>query len=591
VRFDADLTLRSTDSSRRGRRFGLRAAVIGSTILLAAAAAPLGALADTSDTTPPQLTSVQVLTPTLDVSYSPADLRLLVHATDAGSGVQSVQVDLFGPASNAYNQGDDVRGYCQLSSGTAKDGDWSCDVPVPRWSHSGTWHLSFFALDAVPNVGQYSPTDIAAHGWTNYFTVSGTQDVTPPQIDTVTASPSTAEQGQQVTISFAARDDMSGLGALEVDLRSPSGHWIYQLDCSLPWNAPTSFPTSANVTCTWTPPPGAEPGIWTVHVKLADGVNNLATVGQDDGTNSPSFTVTGVGDASPPVLTSFTAPTDPMNLWDSTDPYISVPATFTATDEGSGLRPDWAQVDLLSPSGKGMWAMNCSITAGDGSSATYSCTARLSRYAESGRWTFQHVWISDLAGNQVMYDVNGGSPSLLAITGSVPALNVLPGAPGTPTIAGGAGAAVASWTAAPVYGGQAIDSYTVTATPVVSAVHAGRTASVTAQPVSVTVPGSKTSASLPGLVTGVSYQLRVVAHNAGGSSLAATATVSAPAIQPSPTPTPTGTTHPTPAPHPTPSAGHPPAWGAPKAPAAPSPAKPTRGSGWGAPHPRFSPAR
>jgi hypothetical protein len=321
-----------------------------------------------------------------------------------------------------------------------------------------------------------------------------------------------------------------------------------------------------------------------VHIRYTDAANNLATVGHDDGSASPSFTVTGLADTSAPILTSFTAPAAPMDLSSSPDPYISIPATFSATDEGSGLKPDWAQVDLYTPTGSGIWAMNCSITAGAGSAATYSCTARLSKYAPSGRWTFRHVWISDIAGNQVMYDTEGHGPSLTAITGGVPELNILPGAPGTPTLAGGVGAAVASWSPAPVYGGQAIDSYTVTATPTVST-PALRAGAVSAPPVTVTVPGSRTSAALPGLVTGVSYQLKVVAHNAGGTSLAATTTVAAPPVQPAPVPT---TTHPgAPTTHPAPAAGHRPVWGAtkrsPQQPAAESSPKPRSGIGWGSP--------
>ena len=253
---------------------------------------------------------------------------------------------------------------------------------------AGTHSFQVRAIDPATNI---DPTP-AIYNWT---VNTETTDTTPPALGTFVVNTPTVDAGSGpalVQVTLVAADNLSGVGSVFVDLRSPSGNTRGSI-C-----ARTSG-TSLNGTyqCTSNLPQYSESGVWQFSVRLSDVVGNSTTI-----TNaqliargfSATFTNTGQQDIAPPVLTNFVVNTPTV---DTTNGPANVQTTVTITDDVSGVATPF--VDLRSPSGQTRGGV-CSMTGGTPLNATYQCTSSLPQSSESGVWQFS-VRLSDVVGNSI----------------------------------------------------------------------------------------------------------------------------------------------------------------------------------------------
>src|SRR5205085_12636765 len=99
-----------------------------------------------SDTRPPQVLSLSINPPTVDVTAASQVVTFTVHATDNLSGVSSVLViSLVGPS------GEQLYGFSQFQSDIILDGVFQIPVTVPRYAEPGTWTVALLLLQ--DNVG------------------------------------------------------------------------------------------------------------------------------------------------------------------------------------------------------------------------------------------------------------------------------------------------------------------------------------------------------------------------------------------------------------------------------------------------------
>jgi|GEM_PF-1518619 len=272
----------------------------------------------------------------------------------------------------------------------------------------GTHTFHVRATDAANNT---DPTP-AAFSW---MINTETTDTTSPAlasfiVNTPTVDASNGPANVQVTL--VAADNLSGVSAVFVDLRSPSGV-IRGSSCG------RTSGTSLNGTylCTSSLPQYSESGVWQLSVRLQDSVGNGATI-----TNAQlvargfpaTFTNTGVQDVAPPVLANFVVNTPTV---DTTNGAANVQTALTITDNLSGVGTPF--VDIRSPSGQ-IRGGGCSFTAGTSLNATYQCTSSLPRFSEGGVWQFS-VRMSDVVGNSTTVTnaqlVALGFPSTFTNTG------------------------------------------------------------------------------------------------------------------------------------------------------------------------------
>jgi hypothetical protein len=175
---------------RRITATGVAAAAILAPLWAAAPASAASLCAPPADTVAPQITSLTLSTPSVDLNSGSRVVTITAGAIDTSgngtaSGVKAIQVELRGPRRFGESN-------LTLASGTAIDGVWTGTYTVPKAGPAGAWSINFvFLEDAAHNSQTYSngttnadsPTDIRLQsGWDTTFTVTGTGPTPPAKV-------------------------------------------------------------------------------------------------------------------------------------------------------------------------------------------------------------------------------------------------------------------------------------------------------------------------------------------------------------------------------------------------------------------------
>jgi hypothetical protein len=115
------------------------------------------------DNAGPQLAGMEFLPPAVDVSFSPATIKLRMRITDNLSGVGSGNFILRSPVQNQYAVGSLMS--ATPVSGTAQDGIYEVEATIPRYAENGIWRLAYaYVWDAAGNGTYLDPTSLEASG-------------------------------------------------------------------------------------------------------------------------------------------------------------------------------------------------------------------------------------------------------------------------------------------------------------------------------------------------------------------------------------------------------------------------------------------
>jgi hypothetical protein len=181
---------------------------------------------DTTDTDGPELVPPPSLTPSaVDVAGGSTTVVLEVHATDARAGLGQVQADLVSSAAPTDPLGRSAGFAIAPTSGTAADGTYRIEIPLPQHAISGPWCLSGLSLfDRLGNGTQLGAAELGSL----CTTVTSAGDVEPPTIASVsTIAPpvvDTTSGPRQIAFDVHATDDTSGLSGLAATLESRDSH-------------------------------------------------------------------------------------------------------------------------------------------------------------------------------------------------------------------------------------------------------------------------------------------------------------------------------------------------------------------------------
>jgi hypothetical protein len=380
----------------------------------------------TGDVTAPTLTGFTITPSTIDTSATAQTLTLTAHVTDDASGLgvpangySSSSITINPPSGGTMYSNHSIQFALDASkrvSGTALDGVYRTTVTIPRYSEQGSWRvLSGYLTDTAGNSRSISGTDLDTAGMQSSFTQTGVGDTTPPALASLTISPAsvdTSAAAQTVTVTARITDAVSGVGPYATSLwfSSPGGSKSVSayLDAS---RRISGTAQDGTYQVAITVPRYSEQGTWRLNaLYLNDVAGNSASYSAsqlvDAGLQS-SFDQTGIGDITPPVLSSFSF--TPGTI-DTGAAARTITVTAHITDDLSGLGNSAAYccyppnnvVSFTSPSGSRTLtatfdgSKRISGTAADG---IYQATITVPRYAEQGSWRISTANFADAAGN------------------------------------------------------------------------------------------------------------------------------------------------------------------------------------------------
>ena len=211
------------------------------------------------------------------------------------------------------------------------------------------------------------------------------------------ASIDTSKGPAEVTVSFTASDDVSGVVYLETA-------FVDSLGASRrPGSVKLAPALSAAHSLRITFPQFSPPGPWTLsHVLLVDAAGNTSILDSDAlrGRGFPtSLQVMSAQDTASPKLTALDF--SPAQVDTSAGP-ADVKVNYTATDDLSGV--NYIEVTFVSPSGV---ARHGSAKFAPAQSVSNSITVTFPRLSEAGSWTLGLVFLADAAGNTLVLDKEG----------------------------------------------------------------------------------------------------------------------------------------------------------------------------------------
>jgi hypothetical protein len=399
----------------------------------------------TSDTTAPQLVSVDFTPKTVDVSNGSQLVTVTAHLTDAGStcpicgnsGVNYAYFYFYSPSGNqSVAVGFDSS---RRVSGTAQDGIYQNTLTIPTVSESGNWTLTFgYVYDLLGNHTYYSipawgDSPFPSGTPTTLAVTSAFADTTPPQLVSIDFTPKSVDVtsgSQVVTVTAHLTDDNSGVNYAYFYFYSPSGNQ----------SVAVGFDSSRRVSGTaqdgiyqntLTIPKVSESGNWTLtfgYVYDPLGNHTYYSIPAWGDSPFPSGTPTtlavtcGTADKTPPQLVSvdFT----PKSV-DVTSGAQVVTLTTHLTDDITGL--NYATFYFYSPSGNQsvLASVNSSYrVSGTAQDGIYQITLTIPKLSESGNWTMTYVHVYDGAQNHADYSAfptsgyspyPSGTPTILAV--------------------------------------------------------------------------------------------------------------------------------------------------------------------------------
>src|SRR5258706_1714919 len=174
----------------------------------------------------------------------------------------------------------------------------------------------------------------------------GGDDSTPPELKSLRFTPEsidTSRGNAEVTLSFTASDDASGVNYIEATFLDPSG--VFRRSASAKFAPAVAWTNSVKITF----PRFSNSGTWILsHVFLSDAAGNTLVL-DTDGLNGRGIpTRLEVRSAKDTVSPKLTALSFPAQIDTSTGPDV-VKVNYTATDDLSGV--SYLEVSFSSPSG------------------------------------------------------------------------------------------------------------------------------------------------------------------------------------------------------------------------------------------------
>ena len=223
-------------------------------------------VASSLDTEPPRLESLSFSPETIDTSAGAAAVNVTFRATDASSGVKSLEVVFEGPSPGIKQTASAIFPPLNGLSDSVR-------VVFPHFSEPGEWTLSAAMItDAAGNTVTLDRDALAERGVRTMLIVKSVRDTVAPQLLSIAFSPAgieTTRRAAAVEVDIKAKDNSAGLRSAEVVFVSPSGAVRRHGSASFRGTLEETLKIRIDF------PAASEPGEWTLEsIALADAVGN-----------------------------------------------------------------------------------------------------------------------------------------------------------------------------------------------------------------------------------------------------------------------------------------------------------------------------
>lgn len=389
---------------------GLRALV-----LLAACCCASSAMAQFTDTTPPNLVSATFNPNPVDAISSDASVTLTLHVTDDLSGI-NFQSGLGGSIELAGPSGQRIYLYTWTFVRTDAnpgnlDTEWQRTFTVYKGTENGDWQVSWFSIYDQAGNGLFPGPTISI----DPLTISSVSDLTPPAVsepafltdagpDVNTIDCST--NGQWIALNVRVVDDNSGFGLDDGTLIDP---YPVNISAVNDLNGTVCYGGFSRMSGTrydgvWQAyfwfPQYSPTGTWTIHLDLTDNAFNRGSYDSStlldlNGMPSVINVVSDPADMNPPGVSQVTL--SPITI-DTSAADATVSGSAEISDNLSGV--NFVLLYLRSPSGSQWRYLWCYPPAGpDQVSGTVTGSVVFPRYSEAGTWKLAYVYSSDYVNN------------------------------------------------------------------------------------------------------------------------------------------------------------------------------------------------
>jgi len=334
----------------------------------------------TSDTTPPQLVSVDFAPPAIQDGE---ETVLTIAATDDLSGVRVISGTIATPTGG-------LQGFA-LQRESPESPRYTTRIAVPKDAPEGLWHITYLSLsDNAGNTATLSSNQgtLAAAG----FRVSSSKsDTKAPTLSAVWLDRVAMRAGEKNTVFVQASDEGTGINLISGVFQSPGKFARIGFGCHAGEQA---------WACDFTPPASADCGEWKLEqIQLQDKANNMATIRSDNPLIQAIRLNMGGNDcdSKPPELQSLVL--DRGGVSNAEKSTIGV--TATVMDDLSGVASISGQVTGPS-SPKGTPRLYFSMSAG-GDPNIWVGQIIVPALAAKGQWEVAWIQILDKANNLKTY--------------------------------------------------------------------------------------------------------------------------------------------------------------------------------------------
>jgi len=334
----------------------------------------------TSDTTPPQLISVDFAPPQISDGE---ETVLTIAATDDLSGVRVISGTIATPTGG-------LQGFA-LQRESPESPRYTTRIAVPKDAPEGLWHITYLSLsDNAGNTATLSSNQgtLAAAG----FRVSSSKsDTKAPVLSAVWLDRVAMRAGEKNTVFVQATDEGTGINLISGVFQSPGKFARIGFGC---------HPGDQAWACDFTPPASADCGEWKLEqIQLQDKANNMATVRSDNPLIQAVRLNMGGNDcdSKPPELQSLVLDRGIVSNAEKS----TIGVTAMVTDDLSGVASISGQVTGPS-SPKGTPRLYFSMSAG-GDPNTWVGQIIVPALAAKGQWEVAWIQILDKANNLKTY--------------------------------------------------------------------------------------------------------------------------------------------------------------------------------------------
>ena len=360
-----------------------------------------------SDTEPPELADITFTPNAIDVSGSDQSITFNANVTDNISGIKAITVALKSPSGNQQRVYSAVPS-SSLVAGDSNNAILQFNIIIFQYAEGGIWYIDRITIDdnALNSKSIYEQ-ELISMGFETKIIVTSNSDTEPPELADITFTPNAIDvsgSDQSITFNANVTDNISGIKAITVALKSPSGNQqrVYSAvpSSSLVAGDSNNAILQFNIIIFQY----AEGGIWYIdRITIDDNALNSKSIYEQELISmgfETKIILTNNSDTEPPILTDFSFSPASVNVSNSDQ---GINFSFTVADNMSGLMHIQTKLTNLDYNNTIFLNLyNHDLISGNSLNGTYQKSATIPQYSMAGTWSISQIILIDSTNNQII---------------------------------------------------------------------------------------------------------------------------------------------------------------------------------------------